>query len=237
MCTVSFVNNNGKIILTSNRDEQVIRPNAIAPEFYTINDKKILFPKDAKGGGTWFAVAENGNTIVLLNGAKEKHQFKTNFYQKSRGLIVLDLICANNILENWDEINLEKVEPFTLVVYEKNQLFQLQWNEVEKDKINLDTSEKHIWSSSTLYSKKIREQRSNWFYDFFKIKNNISETDLYNFHSNTQTDDAENGLVINRNNHLKTISISQIVIQDKNVIFEYNDLIINNKTINSFQII
>ena len=237
MCTVSFVNQNDKIIITSNRDEQILRPNAVAPEFYTIENKKILFPKDAKAGGTWFAVAESGNTIVLLNGAKEKHQFKTNFYQKSRGLIVLDLIATNNILEAWDKINLEKVEPFTLVVYENQVLFQLQWNEIEKDIVKLDISKKHIWSSSTLYPKEIREQRSHWFYDFIKDKEFISEVDLYDFHSNTETDNSENGLVINRNNVLKTISISQVIIQDGKAIFNYNDLISNKNLTNSFQII
>ena len=58
MCTVSFVASNGKIIITSNRDEQVIRP-AIAPQKYTINNKTLLFPKDPKAGGTWYVVDEN----------------------------------------------------------------------------------------------------------------------------------------------------------------------------------
>jgi uncharacterized protein with NRDE domain len=237
MCTVSFVINNGKIIITSNRDEQIIRPNAVAPEFYTINNKKILFPKDAKAGGTWFAVNQNGNTIVLLNGAKEKHQFKSDYYQKSRGLIVLDLISSDNILEAWNKISLEKVEPFTLVVYENKALFQLQWNEIQKDRIKLEISDKHIWSSSTLYSKKIREQRSSWFYEFVKTKNNITETDLYNFHSNTEIDNSEYGLIINRNNLLKTISISQVVIEDNNLTFDYHDLTNQESYNNSFQII
>ena len=237
MCTVSFVNQNGKIIITSNRDEQILRPSAIAPEFYTINNKKILFPKDAKAGGTWFAIAENGNTIVLLNGAKEKHEFKTNFYQKSRGLIVLDLIATHNILEAWNKIDLEKVESFTLVVYENQALFQLQWNEIEKDTMELDISKKYIWSSSTLYSQEIREKRSLWFYDFIKHKDEISEVDLYNFHSNTEPENTENGLVINRNNVLKTVSISQVILENGEAIFNYNDLITNKNFTNSFQTI
>ena len=237
MCTVSFVNHQGKIIITSNRDEQILRPNAIFPEFYTLKNKKILFPKDAKAGGTWFAVSENGNTIVLLNGAKEKHQFKTNFYQKSRGLIVLDLIATDNILEVWNQIDLEKVEPFTLVVYQNQALYQLQWNEIEKDTIKLDISKKYIWSSSTLYPKEIREERSLWFYDFIKRKESVSESDLYDFHSDTESDNSENGLIINRNNILKTVSISQVIIQKEKAIFNYNDLISNKNFTNSFQII
>jgi uncharacterized protein with NRDE domain len=227
MCTVSFVNNNGKIIITSNRDEQVVRPNAIAPDFYTINNKKILFPKDAKAGGTWFAVTENGKVIVLLNGAKEKHQFKTNYYQKSRGLIVLDLISSDNILEAWNKISLEKVEPFTLVVYEGKQLFQLQWDEIHKDRVKLDIAQNHIWSSATLYSKEIRTQRSQWFYDFIASNKDISELDLFNFHTKTEAENLEFGLIINRNNALKTISVSQVIIEDNEITFDYHDLIAN----------
>lgn len=237
MCTVSFVNENGKIIITSNRDEQILRPSAISPAFYTIKNKKVLFPKDGKAGGTWFAVNESGTTIVLLNGAKEKHEFKTNFYQKSRGLIVLDLIATNTILQAWNEIDLYKVEPFTLVVFENQKLFQLQWNEIGKSYVPLNILQKHIWSSSTLYSKEIRDQRSAWFYDFVKQKESLSETDLYRFHSNTEVNDKENGLVINRNNFLKTISISQVIIENGNAVFNYNDLINNEKSTNLFQII
>jgi len=66
MCTVSFVNANGKIIITSNRDEQTIRPSAIEPKNYLINNKNIIFPKDKKAGGTWFAINEHSTVLVLL---------------------------------------------------------------------------------------------------------------------------------------------------------------------------
>ncbi len=91
MCTVSFVFVKGKAILTHNRDEKAARPSAIEPLKYSINQQNIYFPKDQKAGGTWFAVAESGTVLVLLNGADEKHKLKTS-YRKSRGLIFLDLI-------------------------------------------------------------------------------------------------------------------------------------------------
>ena len=73
MCTVSFVSVNGHIIITSNRDENIQRPTAAAPDFEMQGQKKIIFPKDAKAGGTWFAACSNGAVAVLLNGAFEKH--------------------------------------------------------------------------------------------------------------------------------------------------------------------
>jgi uncharacterized protein with NRDE domain len=236
MCTVSFVYSNGKCIITSNRDEKVLRNNAIPPKNYLINNKKILFPKDGQAGGTWYALNNDGDIIVLLNGAKEKHEVKSS-YRKSRGLIVLDLISSLSIITVWNTIDLTNIEPFTLVVFEKNELYQLQWNEMEKDKIILDKTKNHIWSSSTLYSKNTRAERASWFNEFMIQKVIVNENDMIHFHTNTQEENTENGLVINRNNLLKTISISQTVIELNKATFYYHDLITDQKTINTFTVI
>lgn len=198
MCTVSFVAANGKIIITSNRDEKVIRPSAIEPKNYSVNNKNIIFPKDSKAGGTWFAVDESGTILVLLNGANEKHQVELP-YRKSRGLIVLDMIGSLSPKDFWKEINLENIEPFTLVLFQNNALFQLQWNGNEKETAALDANKNHIWSSATLYSKDIRENRSNWFYDFLESNPIVSEKEMFQFHRYTEPENQENGLVINRN--------------------------------------
>ena len=182
MCTVSFVSANGKTIITSNRDEQVVR-NAIEPQEYTIKNKQLFYPKDPKAGGTWFVVDKFGTVLVLLNGADEKHVLKTN-YKKSRGIIVLDLISqpiANTIFGS--EIDLENIEPFTLVLFQNEKLYQLRWNEIEKSKLRIRYSKHHVWSSSTLYPKEIREKRSQWFYDFLDTKTQLHKIDLFRFSS------------------------------------------------------
>jgi hypothetical protein len=236
MCTVSFINSDGKYIITSNRDEKIVRPSAVIPKNYFINNKKILFPKDGYAGGTWFAIDENGNIIVLLNGAQEKHQLK-NKYRKSRGLIVLDLISSFSIIDSWEKIDLLDIEPFTLVVLEKQELYQLQWNELVKSNVLLDKSKNHIWSSSTLYPKEIREERTQWFQDFIYSKSQLSPQDMYYFHTHTEEHDSENGLVINRNNILKTVSISQVIIEKNKISFNYSDLLIDEVFTNIFTII
>lgn len=134
MCTVSFVATNDAFIITSNRDEKVIRPSAIPPKKYHINGKDILFPKDPKAGGTWYAVDAQGTVLVLLNGAAEKHEVQLP-YRKSRGLIVLDMISNPSPKEFWEEINLENIEPFTLVLFQNQALFQLRWNGMEKERL------------------------------------------------------------------------------------------------------
>jgi uncharacterized protein with NRDE domain len=226
MCTVSFVSKNGKAIITSNRDEKVIRPNAIEPKNYFINDKNIIFPKDPKAGGTWFAVDEKGTVAVLLNGALEKHKVK-QAYRKSRGLIVLDLISNRSPKDFWHEIDLENIEPFTLVLFQDNALFQLRWNGLDKQKSVLDTAKNHIWSSATLYSKEVRTNRRNWFHSFLESNSVLTETKMLDFHLNTEKENTENGLIINRNDELKTLSVTQSILEMNKVSIKHHDLIAN----------
>lgn len=224
MCTVSFVKTADKIVITSNRDESVIRLNAIHPQVDTINNKKVIYPKDPKAGGTWYVVDEKGTVLVLLNGADEKHQVQPP-YRKSRGLIVLDMIGSDSPKQYWDEMDLDNIEPFTLVLYQEGLLFQLRWNGVLKSKVSLDVNQKHIWASSTLYPLEIRNKRELLFQSFLEEKQTFSETDMYHFHRYSDKDNPENGLVINRNDLLKTLSITQAVVSQGQVAINHYDLI------------
>lgn len=235
MCTVSFVHINGKIILTSNRDEKVNRP-AIAPKRYCHNGKVVLFPKDPKAGGTWFAVSEEGMVVILLNGAEEKHQMRPH-YEKSRGLITLEICSANDAIQQWEILDLSTVEPFTLVVFENQKLFQLRWNGKLKTQQELSISEKHIWSSATLYTPEIRKLRTEWFDAFIQETPKPTPEEVLHFHRHTQSDNKKFGLVIDQNNLLKTTSITQTVIESNKVTLIYQDLLLEENTIDSFIII
>lgn len=224
MCTVSFVKVNDKVIITSNRDEKVLRPSAVEPQYYLVNHKKVLFPKDNKAGGTWYAVDEQSNVLVLLNGAEERHTVKER-YRKSRGLIVLDLIGSNSPIAAWETIGLVGIEPFTVVLFENQKLYQLRWNEITKEKKELDTDKAHIWSSSTLYSPAIQFQRALWFHAFMNTNLAVNEKELLHFHRYTEAENKEHGLVINRNDTLKTLSITQTIIESNKVTNHYADLI------------
>lgn len=227
-------------MITSNRDEKVIRPSATEPKNYLINNKNIIFPKDPKAGGTWFAVDETGTTLVLLNGANEKHTVNPS-YRKSRGLIVLDMISSLSPKDFWQEVNLENIEPFTLVLFQESELYQLQWNGINKDSTSLDTKKNHVWSSATLYSKEIREHRADWFHSFlsrsFGTNSIVSETEILHFHRHTEAENQENGLVINRREELKTLSITQSVTEMNKVAILHYDLTANKDFETSFIII
>jgi len=235
MCTVTFVRSGNKTIITSNRDEQVLRQ-AVEPRNHLINEKIVVYPKDPLAGGTWYAVDEHANVIVLLNGAAEKHVWNPP-YRKSRGLIVLDIIGAASPSEMWEAIDLEDIEPFTVVLVQGNDLFQLRWDGTQKDRVQLDSSVPHIWSSTTLYPKEVRDRREKWFANFMRFNQQPNGKDMYHFHHYTESGDTENGLVINRNNFLKTLSITQTIIHDNKVKVNYHDLTERKDYVHSFVIV
>lgn len=210
--------------MTSNRDEKTIRPEALVPRTYVHNGKNIMYPKDAKAGGTWFAVDENGIVLVLLNGGIIKHN-PVFPYRKSRGLIALDIIAHYSPKDFWRTIQLENIEPFTLVLYQEKKLYELIWDGFQKRITKLDGSQNYIWSSVTLYPDEVRKERSEWFFDFLKDKNEITAADMLEFHRNTYSDDPENGLIINRENTMKTLSVTQTVIEQNKGVMKYYDLV------------
>ena len=239
MCTVSFISVKGKTIITSNRDENVQRGKASAPSFEILNNKKIIFPKDSKAGGTWFAAADNGVVAVLLNGAFVKHT-PAPPYRKSRGLILLEIIGSDNPFSFFREMNLLDIEPFTLVLYQhtvscgQDTLHELRWDGNNRHELALDNSGSYIWSSATLYTAEVIQHRKNLFDRFVDGTETITADLIYQFHSNNHQDD-ENGFVINRQTGLKTFSITQAVLphavpggQD-NINFLHNDLLQHQK--------
>ena len=120
------------------------------------------------------------------------------------------------------------------VIFQSNLLFQMRWNGTEKETTPLDIKQNYIWSSSTLYASSIRDHRSIWFYDFLERNTKISETKMFNFHRNTEGENTENGLVINRDDILKTLSITQAVLEKNTIALLHHDLISNQDFLTSF---
>lgn len=232
MCTVSFITTPNGVTITSNRDENVKRPKAIAPQIYSIEGKKIIFPMDKKARGTWFSANTDGTIIVLLNGAEEKHISLGN-YAKSRGTIVVEMAASTNPIDYWNEISLITIEPFTLVVYFEKKLYQLRWNSILKTTVQFDEKKSYIWSSATLYTKKIREERTQWFFDFLNENETPSPEDILNFHLNKKKENTEYGLQIKRANGMQTVSSTQAIVTNNEIQTIYHDLAENTSTTNA----
>ncbi len=225
MCTVSFIPLQNGFVLTSNRDEKVDR-RTIAPKVYLEKEVKLLYPKDYLGGGTWIVAKENNTCMVLLNGAFVKHKKKPS-YRKSRGVILIEIIQAQFPLLFFQEMNLENVEPFTIIILENNMLTEVKWDEVEKHIIPKSIKKPHIWSSATLYNRIQKNKRKQWFDNFCRYNNPLELDKILSFHSNTQITNTEFGLIINREDNTKTVSITQLLIKKSKLEMTYIDRINN----------
>ncbi len=224
MCTVTYIPVNNSFFLTSNRDEKKVRLKAEQPQWYKFASGQLLFPKDGNAGGTWMALHENGNAMVLLNGATENHPYAPP-YRKSRGLIFLDIFDHPQPLSAFEQIHLHKIEPFTLVIRQASQLFETRWNGQEKMINELDAASSYIWSSATLYNNAIIQKREQWFASFLKEYKLINGKEILHFHRFAGDGDHENDVMMNRNNELFTVSITQLHRNNDISLMHYHDLV------------
>ena len=208
MCTVTiFPKGKTDFVLTSNRDEAPDRV-SLVPDFYTIADTKLLFPKD-KMGGTWIGVSEKNRVVCVLNGAFTKHKRQSS-YRKSRGIVANDLMVSENIVETIELYDLENIEPFTIVIADWNsalKFYELVWDGKYKHFVELPL-ESRIWSSSTLYNTGMQRERQQWFENFEALHNLNAQT-LLEFHKTNDEENLEYGLIMNRG-FVKTTSVTQI---------------------------
>jgi uncharacterized protein with NRDE domain len=231
MCTVTYIKYNDQYYFTSNRDENINRQSALHPQKNVYENFSLYYPVDPVGKGTWFCVKNDGTICILLNGAQKKH-VSNGFYLKSRGIVLLELMNNQNIVLGWEEMNLEKIEPFTIITFLNGALSQLRWNGTEKESIELNADEAHIWSSATLFTEEIIVQRKTWFEAFLKDNAfTIDGNKMLSFHADTQKENTENGLQIKRSNNILTKNITQCVLRKNDFTITHLDLLADEKTI------
>lgn len=236
MCTVTFIPVGDKVLLTSNRDEKGIRKKALAPAITTHNQHQLLFPKDAQAGGTWIAAADYGTVMVLLNGGFIKHE-PAAAYRRSRGLIFLDILSQGKALPAYKKINLLGIEPFTLIIWEEENLYECRWSGEEKYIREMDPTQPHIWSSVTLYTSDIIHKREQWFADWLKKHPTPASNDILQFHLFGGDGDAENDIRMNRNNSMYTVSVTNIDWDRKSANILYEDIIHQEKHFSSISFV
>lgn len=230
MCTVTYIPFQNGFYLTSNRDEKAARLKSDIPKWYEFASGKILFPKDGNAGGTWIALHENRNAMVLLNGGLQNHSYAPP-YRKSRGLIYLDIFDHPQPVIAFEKINLTKIEPFTLIIRQQQQLFEVIWDGTEKSIKELDAALPFIWSSVTLYSQPVIKNRKEWFHSFLAGNMEINKNTILNFHRFAGEGDKANDVLMNRNNELFTVSITMLHMEQDISTMHYFDLQANENFI------
>ncbi len=224
MCTVSFIPiSKDDFILTSNRDESPVR-NTIAPQLYEFNNIKVVFPKDEVAGGTWIGASKRNRLICLLNGGLRTHIPKDT-YRLSRGIIVTDLLIAENIETEIMQYNLEEIEPFTIILVDWEHqlgLFEFVWDGKTRQ-LRKKPLEPTIWSSSLLYSVEDKKKREQWFSYFLQTTETITEEEINNFHKSAGDGNIETDLIMDRV-FVKTKSITAFSKRNDICLMHYEDL-------------
>jgi len=224
MCTVTFIPiGNSGFVLTSNRDEAPNRETSL-PDFHSIENTKMLFPKDKIAGGTWIGISERKRMACLLNGGFTSHERKAN-YRMSRGIVVKDILATNDVDKTLRNYDLSNIEPFTLIVVEWAAgltLFEFVWDGTEKHFSSLPIAPK-LWSSSSLYNEKMKKERKQWFSDYL-INDDLSSNSLLEFHRTAGADKQDYGVVMDRG-FVKTTSVTQVERSENGIFMYYHDLV------------
>lgn len=228
MCTVSYIPSESGFFLTSNRDEHITRAKAIAPEKYSFNKHTFLYPRDPDKNGTWILAKENGDMVVLLNGAFENH-IRKPAYRESRGKILLDIMRSDKPAQYFEEVFLEEIEPFTLVLFSLGTLKEYRWDGEKKHGKILDKEKEYIWSSATLYDKSALEKRNKWFSDWIRVNRHKSSSEIIQFHTTAGMGDLKDGLLMNRDGKMRTVSITQIKFSKYKMEMIYKDILDNTE--------
>lgn len=223
MCTVTYIPDGEGFHLTSNRDEHQRRGAAIRPREFKGSDYTLLSPQDPDQHGSWIAAKNTGDIAVLLNGAFKKHTDQPP-YRKSRGLVLMDIISHKYPYVYFTAMYLEGIAPFTLVLYTYGKLYECRWDGTDKHIALRDKNTSHIWSSATLYEGEATVKREQWFRVWDQATPVKTTTDILNFHRSGGNGDLHDGLIMNREEKIKTVSITSIRHQSKTITMTYHDL-------------
>lgn len=227
MCTVTFIpQSQSSFILTSNRDEHILRKPASNPQIIEQDNYHLLFPRDGEAGGTWLAASDFGRTICLLNGAFEKHKHHPP-YRISRGIVVLEAFQFDSIDEFARHYDFIGIEPFTMVIVEaipNIKLFELRWDEQQVHFKEIDATRRWIWSSSPLYDAEAQERRLNWFDEWSKEHQIADAESIRSFHCQSFEEFPETGFLMKRDNGVQTVSVSQVQSHGNSVVISHQRL-------------
>ncbi len=208
MCTVSFIPTPDSFFITSNRDERPGRESAGLTSTHSHDQPHVYFPLDELSGGSWIALAETGRAVCLLNGAYES--FTPNPpYRMSRGQVVMAAVRTEDLKTFIDTYHLEGIAPFTLLVFEETGFFELVWDGNQRHIRLLSKEKPQIWSSSTLYPEEVRLKRNQLFEEWIEQHETYNREEILQFHQ-LANGDPENDFIMNRNDLVRTLSITNI---------------------------
>ena len=139
--------------------------------------------------------------------------------------------------EFFSKKDLSPVEPFTIITIDKEHKKIINFNEFiwdgrKKHYRFLDANQAYLWSSVTLYSKRNRKIREQWFQRFLAVNQEVNSPEkIVLFHAGKHTSDKSINLVMEGNGGLKTVSITHVITKINGFKMDYSDLITNQQTV------
>lgn len=200
------------------------RPTSKEFQVKEINQSKVYYPEDLEAHGSWIAFSDNGTAACLMNGGSIPHKRKSQ-YRKSRGLVVLESFEFNTVTDFHQHYDFEDIEPFTLLIRSEREFYKIIHNEQETLIEAQDPGLRNIWSSTTLYTKEVRDKREKWFEAWLAGNPELNSLSIRNFHRSAGEGDNENDLVMSRWGLLKTLSVTQISVIEQKAQLVYQDFI------------
>lgn len=234
MCTVTYYPGPAGFVLTHNRDESPARSPQNIARARTPGGHDLLFPRDTGAGGTWIAAARDGRVACLLNGAFVRHAHRPP-YRRSRGLILLDFFDWALADDFFTMYELEGIEPFTFLFFRKNaapaagaRLIEFRWDGQQRYLKALPEDQPHFWCSSTLYPPDMQPRREAVFREWltaYPNYNRFTPARLVRLHQTGSVGDPENDYVMERAGKVRTVSITQLALDEKKARMRYFDLL------------
>jgi uncharacterized protein with NRDE domain len=223
MCILSYAPTNGGFVLNFNRDE-VYNRTAKPPEQYTIDNQKLLFPKDIKSGGSWIGVNVTKSVVgCILNAKWETPKIPS----KSRGNIFIDLLTHAKVELN--ENKLLAIAPFTLLSFclHTQAITQYHWDGLDLKRNKRTMSTPFILCSSSLYKNAIMKKLKAEFNSLIASKSEIEATTSffhkkYSFHKNYL-------IYLKKNSNIQTVSMTTILKNKNELRLNYTDLVENTE--------
>ena len=208
MCILSYAPTNDGFVLNFNRDEVYNRV-AKPPQQYSVDNQKLIFPKDTKSGGSWIGVNVTKSVIGCILNAKGK---TPKIPSNSRGNIFIDQLIQGkaNLYEN----ELHDIAPFTLLslCLHTQVITQDRWDGLLLKRIKRTISTSFILCSSCFYENAIKKKLKTEFNSLITRKSDIKTT-ASSFHKKFFFQKSSN--IFKRSSNIQTVSMATI-LKNKN---------------------
>jgi uncharacterized protein with NRDE domain len=145
LCTVTFIRDGDRRLLTMNRDDAPTRTEE-PPRIRRTNDISYLTPLDLLSGGTWIGVNAHGVAACLLNRYDEARAGA-----QTRGAIIplaMGGRTTSEAAERVERLNHESFSPFTCLILSREHALRLDWNGRRLERTSLADALSMVTSSS-----------------------------------------------------------------------------------------